>query len=196
MTKVEAKRQRRESILNANNEIYKSIVNYLIGPKWNGTKYQICDLDSCSKAFGIIKIMTGYPGCRCSIYFGKNIHLYIVYTNGYGDCKRIDYDYFDCNSEYDDLPEDMYEYIYRSKTFLRELLRHISCIRERHISLSTHVSSYDECVTIAKPEHFDVPFGVIELLMYEFTYTDKETIDYMIAVFKSKKFKRYRCDIR
>ncbi len=128
MTKAEAKRQRRESIFNANNEIYKNIVSYLTGPKWNGTRYQIGDLRSKSSAFGIIKVDTGYLGCKCSIYFGRNIHLYITYRYHDGYEEHIDYDYFACTAEYDDLPEDMDDYIYRAKTFLKELLRHITCL--------------------------------------------------------------------
>ena len=196
MTRVEEKRQRRKAIFDANNEIYKNIVSYLTGPKWNGTKYQIGDLMSKSSAFGIIKVDTGYLGCRCSIYFNRNIHLYITYRHHGGYEEHIDYDYFSCNTEYDDLPEDMDDYIYRAKTFLKELLRHLTCLDGYEISTSTHITSYDECVDIAKPENFSVPFGIIRLLTYEFYYTETETIDYMIAVLKSKKFKRYRGDNR
>ena len=196
MTRVEEKRQRRKAIFDANNEIYKNIVSYLTGPKWNGTKYQIGDLMSKSSAFGIIKVDTGYLGCKCSIYFGRNIHLYITYRYHDGYEKHIDYDYFACTTEYDDLPEDMDDYIYRAKTFLKELLRHITCLDGYEIPTSTHIESYEECVDVEKPDGFSVPFGIIRLITYEFYYTDTETIDYMIAVMKSKKFKRYRGDNR
>lgn len=195
MTKAEEKRQRRKAIFDANNEIYRNIVSYLTGPKWNGTKYQIGDLMSKSRAFGIIKIDTGYLGCRCSIYFSRNIHLYITYRHHSGYEEHIDYDYFSCNAEYDDLPEDMDDYVYRTKTFLKELLRHMTCLDGYEISF-TPIESYDECVDVVKPEGFDVPFGIIHLLMYKFHYTETETIDYMIAVMKSKAFKRYRGDNR
>ena len=110
---------------------------------------------------------------------------------------NVDYDYFACNAEYDNLPENMEDYIYRAKTFLKELLRHLTCLNGFvECCASAHVNSYDECVNIEKPEDFNVPFGIVDLATYKFDYTEEKTIDYMIAVMKSKKFKRYRGDNR
>lgn len=193
MTKAEAKKQRREQIINANNEIYKNVANYLMGPKWRGGKYQIGDLKTKSRVFGIIKVGTGCMGGKCSIYFDVDIRIYIKYKYHSGRETNIAYDYFRSDKDYTVLPEDIDDYTFRAKRFLKELLRHISCLDGFEYGM-TNVDSYEQCVNIPKPENFNIPFGMVNLLKYEYNWENTEAVDYMIAVMKSKKFKRYRGD--
>ena len=194
MTKAALRKQRREAILSANNEIYANIGRYLMGPKWTGAKYQVGDICSKSRSFGIIKVNSGYLGCKCSIYFDRDIRVFIMYRHHSGFEREVNYHYFKCDSDYMNLPEDMDDYVFRAKTFLKELLRHVSYLNGFDYSIPFYVNDYSECVDIPKPENFDVPFGKSGLALYEYNSCNPEIVDYMIQVMKSKKFKRYRGD--
>lgn len=187
------KKQSLKAIKDANYEIYKGLVMYLIGPKWNGTKYQINDICSKSRAFGIIKVDSGYIGCKCSIYFDKDIRIFINYRHHSGAEYEVKYHFYECGSDYTGLPEDMDAYTSRSKVFLRELLRHVCCVDGMSAG-RIELDSYQECVDLQVPENFAVPFGIWGLLSYEYHWNETDLLDYMTSVMKSKKFKRYRGD--
>lgn len=193
MTKVEAKKQRKREILDANYSIYKSLIEYLIGPKWNGISYQINDVMSKSRAFGIIKIDNGYMGCKCSIYFSTDIRLFIQYRDWHCNEYNSNYTYFVPDKDFLVLQDKIDEYTHRSIVFLRELLRHMSYM-DGHTYCLSNLESYEECVQQQPPDDFDILFGEVPLALYEYNWENTEIIDYVIAIMKSKKFKRYRGD--
>lgn len=195
MNKPLSKAARRKIAREANYKIYRKLIDYLTGPKWSQTKYQINDIRSTTNAFGIIKIDTGFVGYEICIYFYvSSIHIYMKRKTHAGCIEKIDYTYFDFDKDYSDLPDDTEDYIFRTKTFLQELLRHAVYTDDYgYVYSDANISTYEDCVK-PMPENFDVPFGTMNALMYEYNGRDINTIDYMIRVFKSKQFKRYRGD--
>lgn len=195
MTAPLSKTKCRKIAKEANYNIYRKLIDYLSGPKWTD-KYQIGDIKSKSSAFGIIKIDTGYVGYEICIYFYiTNIHVYITRKTHDSYIHKIDYVYVDFEKDFSNMPDDMEDYIFRTKTFLQELLRHATYTDDYgYVYTNSSMNSYEDCIHIPVPANFHVPFGTMNALMYEYSNNDTETIDYMIKVFKSKNFKRYRGD--
>lgn len=196
MDKRLSKTARRKIAREANHKIYKKLIDYLTGPKWPNASYQIKDTKSKSNAFGIIKIDTGFVGYEICIYFYvSNIHVYIKRKTHDYFIERIDYTYFDFKKDYSELPDDIDDYVLRAKTFFQELLRHAVYTNDYgYVLTDIDIDSYDHCVKLPVPENFNIPFGTMPALMYAYNGNNEEIIDYMICVFKSKKFKRYRGD--
>lgn len=146
MTKAESKKERRNAIAAAHSKIFRNIAAYLTGSKWNGAKFQIGDLKTKSSAFGIIKMVGGYLGGKCFIY----------------------YVYFECKDDFSNIPSDMDDYVYQTQTFFKELLRHILYLNGDDFGC-TSTASYQECVSKPEPPGFCVNFGLTEPAEYNYT---------------------------
>lgn len=196
MTKTSSRAERRKIAKSAHIKIYRGLVDYLIGPKWNGAKYQIGSIKSKLNALGIITVDTGFYGCEISIYFFMTrIKIYVKYRNGF-DCEpyKTDYTFTDFTETCNDMPDDIDAYILRTKTFLQELLRH--CANRNKFPnkyLFEACANYSDCIDNV-PANFPIPFGMFYAAVYHYNSADTETIDTMIEIFKSKQFKRYRGD--
>lgn len=196
MNETLTKTKRREIARESHINIYKSLVNYLIGPKWNNAKYQIGNIKCTLSTLGIIAISTGSFGCEISIYFhATKIRIHVSYKSKYGDeFLEADYVYVDFNEDCSNMPESMDDYTFRTKIFFQELLRHCSCVRSFFNTYKTvTIDKYIDCVPDI-PENFPVNFGMVEAALYPYDGNDTETIDFMTEIFKSKRFKRYRGD--
>lgn len=196
MPKISEKTKRRNIAKFAHYSIYRSIVNYLVGPKWNRGKYQIGNIKSKANALGIINISTGFAGCDVTIYFYvTKIHIYVTYKTGYGDMLyKTDYMYSDFDEDCSNIPDDIDAYVLRTKTFFQEFLRNCACSKDFTDDYTGYkIGSYEDCIDNI-PEKFPVPFGLFESMMYHYNGNDVSTIDNMIKIFKSKAFKRYRGD--
>lgn len=186
MSKISEKANCRNTAKLAHYSIYKSIINYLVGPKWNRGKYQIGNIKSKANALGIIIISTGFAGCDVSIYFYvTKIHIYVTYKTVYDQMLyKTDYLYSDFNEDCSDIPDDIDAYILRTKIFLQEFLRNCSCSKDFTDDYTGYgIGSYDDCIDDV-PEKFPVPFGLFESMMYHYNSSDVSTIDTMIKIFK------------
>lgn len=136
----------------------------------------------------------GYLGGKCSIYFfNRKIHVYVTYRHHSGYTKNIDYDYVKCEDDLSNVPTDIDDYVYKTQTFFKELMRHISCLDGDDFGY-TSTASYQECVSEQEPSGFCIGFGMVEPAEYQYSWDAPDTISYMTAVMKSKKYKRYRGD--
>ena len=108
-------------------------------------------------------------------------------------CHDFDYKYYECDPEYMNIPTDINDYILKSKTFLRELLRDVSC-KDFENYPYTELDDLSECVDLYKPENFNSSAGIWTILEQEYSYSDPAKIDYVTAIMKSKKYKRFRGD--
>lgn len=187
-----------------NHKIYLNIINYLIGPKFPDVKYQIGTIKGKSNDDSL-RIYGGYGTCSLAIYFGYGIRIYAnLYTMNYGGC--------DSECLYSNLKEinfeseqDVDEYVLTTSTFLKELLKHAALIRMCPEYYPSGGGGWTNCPPInfgideIMPEKLNAaPHRTYEdLLLYDYDYfDDKETIEFMIKAFKSKRFKRGRGDNR
>lgn len=199
LSKKKQRELNRQIAMDAHYKIYKHIIHYLVGPKFKGAKYQIGDVHSKSRAFGMVRINTGYIGCDVSIYFYvTHIHVYVRYMPHDGRFD-VDYDISDFQNDFELMPLDINAYTLRTQTFLQELLRHVTCIDSSYDCYQGNIHSYEDCISDKVPDDFDVPFGVVPVILHEYVnyaVLHPYVLDYMIKVFKSKNMKRYRGELR
>lgn len=181
------KTQIRNEMRCMNYKVYENVVKYLIGPKWPGGKYEIDGKRKTTNDF-VIRIDGGYMTARISIYFGYGIRISAV-TDNMNSNEKVWYTYWGDRDTYA-LPDDVDEYIRITSEFLKELCKHVTYIQYccEHYAKPLTLGVDDDVLKILC-EHDVHSFN--DLVVYEYTYNDeKEFIETMIRMFKSKKFKR------
>ena len=181
----------RKSWREINREIYRNVVLYLIGPKFE-VGYVI-DASRSSSRNDAIRIPGDYNRYGLTLYFGFRISL-----SAFGA-------YYILQDDDMEAPDgnDRYEYIRIVTAFLREYIRHVTRLQKYCMSYPRmHADSQGYFIGGATgidasgcPEVFAGDIACHELLArHKYDFRNLDDVTYITGVMRSKQFRRSRGD--
>ena len=186
----------RKSQRDMHDEIFKRIVNFVIGPKYEG-KYQIEHMSKNNSKDKVIRLYAGYEKPSIYLYFGNKLRISSsLYTFDDYEYYNVFYDYY---NEYESglLPDDIEDYISVTTKFLMNIILHTKSVFAD--DFSSHMINQDapsKFIENAPDSIRDIVGNYAAVLEYEWTWFKKYEIDYMIEVLSSNEYRRARGDYR
>lgn len=187
----------RQDLRTMHHNIFTAIINYLLGPKCD-CRFRV-EYANSKFAWNVIHIQSSYFLPDCTLYFGDSLRIRI-YEHQLRDWDNY-YIYFDGRIK-GIIDFDMDVYMYITKTFLYELIRHINSIHpypEYYPMMHRNTDGYVDGGAVKgfdnPPDYFSEYCNTHEgLLLYQYTYDDVALLQYVISCMKSKAFRRSRGD--
>ncbi len=183
----------RKKMNELNRKIFLRLINGLYGPRCD-LKFNIINK---KKDYIIIEIPSGSNknGAYLKLYIGYSIRI-AIYANSYHFFSRskkhpikenVYYTYYEGAK----LPDDEEEYVRITKEFLLELIRYactMSAYKSDYRNLVPECYSDAECPLQPFPDESEYTYPYI--LLYPYSYEEKNKTEYFIQLMKSKRFKR------
>lgn len=187
-----SEREYRRVMRDANNRIYFGVSTFLMGNKWHGT--YVIDNSQYGTTSKVIRITKNY--LKCSVYFSYQIRISISERTkkllGLCEPDKLWQEFYSFSGDNENCiaPDDIDEYVRVSTEFLRELLKHIDCLAAANFESIRKPRGFENCSFDNFVPYCDSHF---DLLRYEYNYDDdKDLIEYVTHVMKTKAFKRSR----
>lgn len=191
----------KKDLREVNHQIYLFVCHYLLGNKHKGN--YIIDSSYKGTRARVIRVCGGWNLPTCYIYFDYDIRIGILWHNQFNRDFDEFYTYYGDNVTYP-LSIDIDDYIYVTKNFLYELIRHVMSVKwlpESYPNMHRNENGYIDGGATAGFQNCSVKFQSYcdtheHLLRYHYSYEDRDLIEYVTSVMKSKAFKRSRGDCK